>query len=82
MNEELRERSPRAFYPDFVEQPPPLHGRPGWDQGPERRIDDAALVRSLTWLAVGIGLAAIAAAAVVGARRLGEGPTVAGKRIP
>ena len=82
MDVEIRERSPRAFHPDFLEQPPPLHGQPGWDQGPERRIDDRALVRSLAWLGLGLGLAAIAAAAVVAARRLAEGHTVAGRRIP
>ena len=54
--------TPRAFYPDYVDQPPPQHGRPGWDTGPERRIDDGRTVaRALARIAIGLGLLGLAA---------------------
>lgn len=59
---------PRAFYPDAVTDPPPRHGAPGWDMGPERRIDDGrTMARGLAWFSIALGLFEI-----FGARRLTE----------
>jgi hypothetical protein len=60
------ESRPRSFYPGFIDQPPPQHGAPGWDIGPERRIDDGrTLARGLAWFSIGLGLFEL-----FGARRL------------
>jgi hypothetical protein len=57
---------PRSFYPHFVDDPPPRHGRPGWDMGPERRIDDGrTLARAMAWFSIGLG-----ALEILGARPL------------
>lgn len=62
----MSESRPRSFYPDFTDQPPPKHGAPGWDVGPERRIDDGrTLARGLAWFSIGLGLFEL-----MGARRL------------
>lgn len=48
---------PRAFDPESmsdVRTPPPA---PGWDIGPERRIDDGkTLAGGLAWFSIGLGL--------------------------
>lgn len=60
-----RER-PRAFHPHFLDNPPPARGTPGWDTGPERRIDDGrTLARALAWFSIGLG-----ALEIFGARHL------------
>lgn len=46
---------PRAFEPEMKEgvQPPPT---PGWDLGPERRIDDGKMLATgLAWFSIGLG---------------------------
>lgn len=64
-------RPPRSFYPDAATQPPPQHGAPGWDMGPERRIDDGrTMARGLAWFSFGLGMLEVFAAPQV-ARFLG-----------
>ncbi len=66
MDAQTHSPRPRSFYPDFTDQPPPPHGAPGWDIGPERRIDDGrTLARGLAWFSIGLGLFEL-----FGARRL------------
>lgn len=68
MEVRMQNRPPRSFYPDATTQPPPRYGAPGWDIGPERRIDDGrTLARGLAWFSFGLGLLEI-----FGARRLTE----------
>jgi hypothetical protein len=53
--------APRAFYPAYVESSRPEPKMPGWDPGPERRVDSGrALRRVLGWSSIGaaaLGLA-------------------------
>ncbi|MHB1169977.1 MAG: cyclase dehydrase [Longimicrobiales bacterium] len=66
MDGQSHRQRPRSFYPHFIDDPPPQHGAPGWDMGPERRIDDGrTMARALAWLSVGLG-----AFEIVGARAL------------
>ena len=52
----------RAFYPDYMENPPVPAVEPGWDVGPERRIDDGrSLARALGWFSIGLGVAELVA---------------------
>ncbi len=48
---------PRAFTPEMKRgtEPPPT---PGWDLGPERRIDDKMMKSAFAWAGIGIGAAA------------------------
>lgn len=60
-----RER-PRSFHPHVVDSPPAPRSTPGWDVGPERRIDDGrSLARALGWFSIGLG-----ALEIFGARQL------------
>lgn len=53
---------PRAYYPDGTDSGPARARTPGWDMGPERRIDDGrTLARALGWASIGLGLFQVAA---------------------
>ena len=57
---------PAAFEPDLAHSLNLPERTPGWDLGPERRIDDGrALLRVLT----GVGVAAVAVLAIVALKR-------------
>lgn len=48
---------PRAYYPDGTDNGPTRARTPGWDMGPDRRIDDGrTLARALGWASVGLGI--------------------------
>jgi hypothetical protein len=52
---------PRAFEPELARELPTPR-TPGWDIGPERRIDDGrTLARGLGWFSIGLGLAEVLA---------------------
>ena len=52
----------RAYYPDGQNSRPRRRATPGWDMGPERRIDDGrTLARALGWFSIGLGLLELAA---------------------
>src|SRR5690606_8486185 len=54
---------PRAFHPDATNGRPVRLEPPGWDTGPERRIDDGrTLARALGWFSLGLGAAELFAA--------------------
>ena len=56
-----RER-PRAYDPDGRRAAPRRQTTPGWDMGPERRIDDGrTMARALGWFSIGLGLLELAA---------------------
>lgn len=62
MSVDTGEARPRAYYPDGTDSRPRSAGTPGWDLGPERRIDDGrSLARALGWFSLGLGLFQIAA---------------------
>lgn len=62
MDADTRDARPRAFYPDGVGARPARTRTPGWDVGPERRIDDGGtLARGLAWFSIGLGLVQIGA---------------------
>ena len=66
MDGQSHRQRPRSFYPHFIDDPPRQHGAPGWDMGPERRIDDGrTMARALAWFSIGLG-----AFEIVGARPL------------
>lgn len=53
--------TPRAFEPGHTDAPVPAR-TPGWDLGPERRLDDGrTLARGLGWFSIGLGLAELLA---------------------
>jgi hypothetical protein len=53
--------APRAFYPDYVESSPLEAKTPGWDHGPERRIDSGhTLRRVLGWSSIGLAALGLA----------------------
>lgn len=57
MSTNTREQRPRAFYPDGTTAAPVRRRTPGWDSGPERRIDDGRpLARGLALFSFGLGL--------------------------
>lgn len=57
-----REQRPRAFYPDGTMAAPVRRRTPGWDMGPERRIDDGrTLARGLALFSIGLGVFQLAA---------------------
>jgi hypothetical protein len=62
MESETTFARPRAFDPgQFADRHPPARP-PGWDLGPERRIDDGrTLARALAWFSIGLGAAQLAA---------------------
>jgi hypothetical protein len=50
-----QEARPRAFSPEQA-RGKPLPAAPGWDLGPERRLDDGrTLARALGWFSIGLG---------------------------
>lgn len=60
--ESTHSTTPRAFYPDGTDYAPANPSTPGWDLGPERRIDDGqTLARGLGWFSIGLGLAELIA---------------------
>lgn len=62
MNTDTREQRPRAYYPDGTMAAPVRRRTPGWDIGPERRIDDGrTLARGLALFSVGLGVFQLAA---------------------
>jgi hypothetical protein len=73
--------SPRAFYPDYMQFTLPEAKTPGWDRGPELRVDSGrTLRRVLGWS--GIALAAFGLALPRGrarsSRLAGAGLLIAG----
>lgn len=65
----LQER-PRAFAPPLAAGLPRPARPPGWDVGPERRIDDGrTLARMLGWAGLGLGALVVGALALGIARR-------------
>jgi hypothetical protein len=53
---------PRAWDPDLAERLDLPQTRPGWDVGPERRIDDGrTMARMLGWASIGLGALEVAA---------------------
>ena len=59
MHEMTMTDRPRAFEPSRATMPEPVRV-PGWDMGPERRIDDGrSLARTLGWASIGLGLAEV-----------------------
>ena len=62
MDSGTREARPRAFHPDRSPQYTPPAVRPGWDLGPERRLDDGrSLARAMGWFSIGLGVAELVA---------------------
>ena len=62
MNGETDGVRPRAYYPDGTDTAPGRKHTPGWDMGPERKIDDGrSLARALGWFSIGLGLFELAA---------------------
>lgn len=48
---------PRAFDPQTKRDTPPPP-TPGWDQGPDRRIEDGKMLKSaFAWAGIGVGAA-------------------------
>jgi hypothetical protein len=62
MQSETLAARPRAFDPShFADRAAPVRP-PGWDTGPERRIDDGRTVaRGLAWLSIGLGVVELVA---------------------
>ena len=57
------ESTPRAFHPDQSRNLTLPGTTPGWDLGPERRIDDGqTLANALGWFSIGLGAAELFAA--------------------
>ena len=53
---------PRAWDPDLADRFDLPQTRPGWDVGPERRIDDGrTMARMLGWASIGLGALEVAA---------------------
>jgi len=53
--------APRAFYPDYMESSALEAKTPGWDRGPERRVDSGHTVRRvLGWSSIGIAALGLA----------------------
>lgn len=62
MSPETTRSRPRAFYPEATEMARSTTRTPGWDQGPERRIDDGrSAARALGWFSIGLGVAQLVA---------------------
>jgi hypothetical protein len=56
MQVETGQARPRAYYPHGIAARRPGATTPGWDLGPERRIDDGRTVaRALGWFSIGLG---------------------------
>jgi hypothetical protein len=53
--------APRAFYPAYAESSRPEPKVPGWDLGPERRVDNGrTLRRVLGWSSIGLAALGLA----------------------
>lgn len=66
MTVDTRGAPPRNYYPDGQGYGPDRPRTPGWDLGPERRIDDGrTLAHALGWFSIGLGLLEVAAPARV-----------------
>lgn len=62
MSTDTREERPRAYYPHATDTAPARRRTPGWDLGPERRIDDGrTLARGLALFSLGLGVFQLAA---------------------
>ena len=63
LSEPTTTERPRAFEPSQAHALPTPARAPGWDLGPERRIDDGrTLARMLGWASIGLGAVELLAA--------------------
>ena len=54
---EVEHPTPRAFYPDYVDEAPRPARTPGWNPATERRLDDGrAISGTIVLVSIGLGL--------------------------